>query len=282
MKTVHGLMIVVASGALAAAASADTESEISVDAGSTATATVAITIDSIFGTETQVDDVTVGASGGGVIMLGPGGEPFTSVEITELYFELDDGTLNYCFFDVPIFGCQDLDVTATDLTFTMEEQASSGIDAKGVASFDATWAMTLNYSIEGDVFSTSGSAAESEVASFATTISTDGEGNLACTNLALGTIVGEIPDKELPPGVFSVLLDTNVNLSNASMSGTYDPPAPSCNGDFDNNGTVDGGDFGTLLALWGPCTDCPEDLDGNGTIDGGDVGLFLSFWGPCP
>ncbi len=51
--------------------------------------------------------------------------------------------------------------------------------------------------------------------------------------------------------------------------------------DFNGDGLVDGGDFGTLLSLWGPCADCPEDLDGSGTIDGGDVGLFLSSWGPC-
>ena len=82
---------------------ADVTSDITVDAGSTATATVTITIDSLFGVESQTDDVTVGASGGGTLVLGPGAEPFGEVEITSLQFELEDGDLNYCFFDVPIF-----------------------------------------------------------------------------------------------------------------------------------------------------------------------------------
>ena len=70
---------------------ADVTSDITVDSGSTATATVSITIDSLFGTETQTDDVTVGAGGGGTLVLGPGAEPFSEVEITNLQFALDDG-----------------------------------------------------------------------------------------------------------------------------------------------------------------------------------------------
>lgn len=262
---------------------ADVTSDITVDSGSTASATVSITIDSLFGTETQTDDVTVGAGGGGTLVLGPGAEPFGEVEIATLQFALDDGTLDYCFFDIPIFGCQSLDVLATNLTFTMEGTASSPIDGKGVATFDATWNMTLNYDISSSIFGTSGSADESELATFSTKITTDGAGNLTCTDLNLGTIVGSIPPEELPVGVDEVLLTTTVDLSNAAMAGTYDPPKPDeCPGDFNGDGIVDGGDFGGLLALWGPCAGCPQDLDGSGTIDGGDVGLFLSYWGVCP
>lgn len=57
---------------------------------------------------------------------------------------------------------------------------------------------------------------------------------------------------------------------------------PVCPGDFDNNGTVDGGDFGGLLASWGSCPGCPQDLNTDGSVDGADVGLFLSLWGDCP
>ena len=55
-----------------------------------------------------------------------------------------------------------------------------------------------------------------------------------------------------------------------------------CTGDFNDDGVVDGADFGYILAAWGPCPGCPEDLDGNGTVNGADVGLLLAVWGVCP
>ena len=55
-----------------------------------------------------------------------------------------------------------------------------------------------------------------------------------------------------------------------------------CPGDFNGDGSVDGADFGSLLASWGPCNDCPEDLDGDGVVNGADVGLMLAVWGGCP
>jgi hypothetical protein len=68
------------------------------------------------------------------------------------------------------------------------------------------------------------------------------------------------------------------------LSGTFNcSDAPSCSGDFDDNGVVDGGDFGLILSKWGACpAPCPEDLDNNGEVNGADVGLLLTFWGTCP
>ena len=55
-----------------------------------------------------------------------------------------------------------------------------------------------------------------------------------------------------------------------------------CPGDFNGDGTVNGADFGQVLAAWGPCpAPCPQDLNGDGTVNGADVGLMLSYWGPC-
>ena len=56
---------------------------------------------------------------------------------------------------------------------------------------------------------------------------------------------------------------------------------PVCPGDFNDDGVVNGADFGAILAAWGPCSDCPEDLDGSGEVGGADVGLLLAVWGPC-
>ena len=56
---------------------------------------------------------------------------------------------------------------------------------------------------------------------------------------------------------------------------------PTCPADFNNDGSVDGADFGSILAAWGDCVGCPQDLNGDGVVNGADVGLFLSAWGPC-
>ncbi len=55
-----------------------------------------------------------------------------------------------------------------------------------------------------------------------------------------------------------------------------------CTGDFNDDGIVNGADFGSILAAWGPCAGCPEDLNGDGQVTGADVGLLLSVWGVCP
>ena len=55
-----------------------------------------------------------------------------------------------------------------------------------------------------------------------------------------------------------------------------------CPADFNDDGLVDGIDFGFLLVAWGECTGCAEDLNDDGMVDGIDVGLFLAAWGICP
>ena len=55
---------------------------------------------------------------------------------------------------------------------------------------------------------------------------------------------------------------------------------PECIGDFDGNGSRDGGDLGTLLTGWGEGSDV-GDVDGDGDTGGSDLGLFLTLWGPC-
>lgn len=58
---------------------------------------------------------------------------------------------------------------------------------------------------------------------------------------------------------------------------------PDCGGDFNNDGMVNGADFGSLLAAWGSCpSPCQFDLDSDGEVSGADIGLMLSYWGPCP
>ncbi|RPG13847.1 MAG: hypothetical protein CBB69_012720 [Phycisphaera sp. TMED9] len=55
-----------------------------------------------------------------------------------------------------------------------------------------------------------------------------------------------------------------------------------CPGDFNDDGIVDGADFGFLLGAWGKCGGCPEDLNEDGFVNGADIGAFLVVWGDCP
>ncbi|MHC4975152.1 MAG: M14 family metallopeptidase, partial [Planctomycetota bacterium] len=47
--------------------------------------------------------------------------------------------------------------------------------------------------------------------------------------------------------------------------------------DLNDDGVVDGGDLGLLLAAWG--LPGPSDLNGDGTTDGADLGILLASWG---
>ena len=53
---------------------------------------------------------------------------------------------------------------------------------------------------------------------------------------------------------------------------------PDCLGDLNDDGAVNGGDLGLLLAAWGGPG---GDINDDGVTDGGDLGLLLSYWGDC-
>ena len=55
-----------------------------------------------------------------------------------------------------------------------------------------------------------------------------------------------------------------------------------CFGDLNDDGNVNGADFGVMLAEWGACPGCGGDLNMDGEVSGADVGLLLSVWGECP
>jgi hypothetical protein len=48
-------------------------------------------------------------------------------------------------------------------------------------------------------------------------------------------------------------------------------------GDLDNDGQVDGSDFGVFLASWGE-SDSPADFNFDGVVDGIDLGILLLNW----
>ncbi len=59
-------------------------------------------------------------------------------------------------------------------------------------------------------------------------------------------------------------------------------PMDACEGDFDNDGDVDGSDLATFAADFGR-TDCVDDCEGNfdedGDVDGSDLAVFAADFG---
>ena len=276
----------VAAALVAAPTFAQSAGEATVVAGSSGSGTIAITIDSLFGTESQADTVDVEVSGNAAFEFIGSAEPFDSCEMNDLTLALTNGSLSYCFFDIPIFGCTSLDLDFSNFTLNLLDPVSSDIDASGMAEFvDVEFIMSFDYDIQSTLFNINdnytSTPKEPSVATFSFRIDTT-KGLLFIDEMNMSTVEGAISEEDLPVGVDSVLTSTDVALGAVTMDGTYDPPEPAdCAGDFNNDGIVDGGDFGGLLSAWGACSGCPEDLDGNGSVDGGDVGLFLSLWGPC-
>ena len=100
--------------------------------------------------------------------------------------------------------------------------------------------------------------------SFADTDGTDGY--ISCGGDYFGS-VSEIGFPDLQPYL----------VINGDAGGSNPCPA-----DFNGDGQVNGADFGSILAAWGPCAGCPEDLNGDGQVNGADVGGLLAAWGACP
>ncbi len=74
----------------------------------------------------------------------------------------------------------------------------------------------------------------------------------------------------------------SVRIDDVVLAAEAAPPVNNCPGDFNDSGTVDGSDFGSMLASWGNCGDCEQDLNLDGFVNGADIGAFLALWGDCP
>jgi hypothetical protein len=92
-------------------------------------------------------------------------------------------------------------------------------------------------------------------------------------------IIGMAYDDDAAVGFHGYLLtdaDVLVNLDQLALQ------PPPCTSDFNGDGTVNGADFGLLLAEWGEAPFNRKDLNCDGTVNGSDVGLLLAAWGDCP
>ncbi len=83
--------------------------------------------------------------------------------------------------------------------------------------------------------------------------------------------------------VFQHYSSTTSYILNSSTNGvtlrvTYELP---CDGDVNDDGTIDSMDLGILLTYWGP-NPTDGDINNDNMVDAMDLGLLLANWGPCP
>jgi hypothetical protein len=102
-----------------------------------------------------------------------------------------------------------------------------------------------------------------------------------------GEIVGVAPAGTLGIRVVAQIVQPDcgggsIRLDDVSVIVGGEPPASDCVGDFNDDGVVNGADFGSLLAAWGACVGCDEDLNDDGFVNGADIGALLAAWGECP
>ena len=266
---------------LGTTATADSTADLTVDSGSVATVQLVVEITTTFGTDTDDDSVTKEFTGVGEAVVGSDVPPFISLDLPSLSFDLGSADFGFQFFCLPIIGCQALNVSVENFMIGLDAGGVSGPVKGGVASFpNAPFVSSFDYTVSGlaDIV---GSNVVPEVYPFSTGVTTSGD-NLVLQNIALEPIVFAIPPEDLPVGIGPVTITANVDLSNATLSGLLVTEPDDCVGDFDGNGVVNGADFGSILAAWGPCSGCPEDLNGDGQVNGADVGSFLAVWGVCP
>ena len=84
----------------------------------------------------------------------------------------------------------------------------------------------------------------------------------------------------LAPGDYAVRLsrlDGNSVSTRAAIAWWIPPANASMPGDLNQDGRIDGADFGVLLSRWGTA-DPEADLDGSGSVGGGDIGALLALW----
>ncbi len=104
----------------------------------------------------------------------------------------------------------------------------------------------------------------------AVTIDASGFGQVAATDITLGTVT---VDLGFPLGV------QTVPIVGVGMQGNVDI-TPVCVADLDGSGDVGAADLAQLIGFWGSA-EPSADLDGDGVVGAADLATLIGFWGPC-
>jgi hypothetical protein len=278
MMTKNICFAAIAASMLSGVVAADVLSSLTVNSGSSASVQIRLEVSTFVGGANDTDSANAGVGGVGEIALGPDQAPFSTIDVNSLGLGIGNVNLDYEFYCIPIFGCSvTADLGVTNFNLGIAETLSASISGGSATFNNAIFAPSFDFNVNiGGIISTSFSGNFVETAEQTFSCDVDAEnGTASISNFQISQIVFVVPPEELPDGVDSVTIFADVNLSNVTMSGTYDE-TKDVPGDLNGDQKVDGGDLGILLSQFNqPGT---ADFDDSGFVDGGDLGFLLSVW----
>jgi len=301
----------------AAAARGAVEASMTAAAGSTASIHITISITTAFGTSTDDDTKVVPVTGPAQAAFMPNAPAFTQAQLNAMTLAMGNTTFNFQFFCIPIFGCQNLNVSITGLTFDLVQPTCSTLRGTGNATFaGAMFHATGSYNATG-LATASGLIDNTAPATFAAHVSNPTPGTVKFDQLSLAAQTFIVPAAQLPAGVTAMTIIIDPNLAGTSLSGPF---AISANAfDADGDGLfdacdactdTDGDGFGNAGFPSNTCLidNCPgtanpsqSDHDGDGigdacdcipdcapagggnhVVDVNDLLAVIGAWGACP
>jgi len=261
---------------IVSSAGAQSTADFTVDKGSTAVLTLTITVETSIGTSEDTDSTTQSVSGFATGNFDSSIPPFLAMELPSLVFDLGSGSVNYDLFCLPIFGCQELNVTVSNFVIQLGPGGASTTFDGPLAFFpDAPFVSSFDYDVTGDLVEISGSNVVPDFYSFGADVFTGKGDSVSMDNLFLQSFTFGFDPKQLPDLVQSVEILAQIDLSNTTLSGILESTG-GCPEDMNGDGTVNGADLGLLLAAFGSDG---GDFNGDGTTNGADLGLLLAAWG---
>ena len=278
MMTKNVFLAGLATSALSCVVSADVLSSLTVANGSSASVQIRLEVSTFVGGANDTDSASAGVGGTGEITLGPDLAPFANIDINSLGLGIGNVNLDYEFYCIPIFGCSvTADLGVSNFSLGIADTLSASISGGSATFNNAVFAPSFDFNVDiGGLISTtfSGNFVETAEQTFSCNVDA-GNGTASLSNFQISQIIFEVPSEELPDGVDSVTIFADVNLSNVTMTGTYEETVD-VPGDLNGDEMVDGGDLGILLAQFN--SPGSADFDKSGLVDGGDLGFLLSSW----
>jgi hypothetical protein len=201
---------------------------------SSATIKVTITVTTSLGSCTDRDTKTMDTKGTATAVFLPDAPAFTTTQFNAMQISFASATFNFQFFCLPFIGCQNLNVTMNNLSFTLVEPTCSPI-APGTGSIALTNALvhvTGDYSTTG-VTVTSGTLDNTAAGSINGRITNPGAGNVKLDQLTMATQTFVADPADLPSPLTGLTITVMPTLTNTTMSGPYSASAESFDADGD-------------------------------------------------
>ena len=239
----------------ASSARAAVTSDMIAPSGAGAVIKVTITITTGLGTQSSTDTKTVATTGTSSSAFMPDAPPFSATQINAMQVSFANTTFHFQYFCIPFIGCAvTINVTATDLQFTLVQPACSPIDSAGAVSIsNALLHTTGSYAVTGSATS-SGTIDSTGTGSITGRVTNPTQATVKFDQLAVADQTFIVPPDQLPSGVTAMTIVIHPTLTNTTFSGPLSPSANSY--DADNDGIFDA------------CDSC-TDTDGDGFGDPG-------------